>query len=106
MGGRGRRCHGHLVWAICSCKVYSALNHGRNRPRGQWQEPKRAGQQARGSAGPYLHHFAGALDTPKAVYLVYSVYIVYPMHITKWWYLGKGLTCQEWQIYTSALATN
>ena len=106
MGGGGRRCHGHLVWAIRGRKVYCALNHGRNRPGGQWQEPKRAGQQARGTPGPYLHHFARALDTPKAVYLVYSVYIVYPMHITKWWYLGKGLTCQEWQTYTSALATN
>ena len=99
MGGRGRRCHGHPVWAICSCQVHSALNHGRDWARGQWQEPKGAGQQARGTPRSHLHHPARALDTPKAVYIVYSVYIVYPMHITKWWYLGKGLTCQEWQIY-------
>jgi hypothetical protein len=34
------------------------------------------------------------------VHIVQVVQVVYPNTITDWWYLGKGLKCQEWQIYT------
>jgi len=46
MGGRWRRGNGHLVWAIWRRQIYSQVNHGRNRAKGQRCKPKRAGQQA------------------------------------------------------------